>query len=119
MTRILIIDDQPTFRKQLRTVINFTGLVVAGEAGSVEEALDLLPDIAAAMAIVDIDMPGTNGIDGTLLLKQASPRLRVILVSAYSDQSTLFMQAAARVGAECFISKDHLDLDVIKGWEQY
>ena len=113
MTRILIIDDQPAFRKQLRSVINFTGLVVAGEAGSVEEALDLLPDVAADMAIVDIDMPGMNGIDGTLLLK------RVILVSAYSDQSTLFMQAAARVGAECFISKDHLDLDVIKGWEQY
>jgi two-component system, NarL family, response regulator EvgA len=119
MTRILIIDDQPSFRKQLNSVVKFTGLVVAGEAGSVEEALELLPVISPDLAILDIDLPGINGIDGTLLLKRAFPRLRVILVSAYSDQSTLFVQAAARVGAECFISKDHLDLEVIKGWERF
>ena len=118
MTRILILDDQPEFRKQLSSVITFSGLVVAGEAGSVPEALELLPAISADLAIVDIGLPGINGIEGTLLLKKVYPKLRVILVSAYSDQSTLFMQAAARVGAECFISKDRLDLDVIKGWER-
>ena len=117
MTRVLIVDDQPEFRKQLSSVITFSGLVVAGEAGSVAEALELLPSLSPDLAIVDIDMPGINGIDGTRLLKKAAPKLRVILVSAYSDQSTLFMQAAARVGAECFISKDRLDLEVIKSWE--
>jgi CheY-like chemotaxis protein len=116
MTRILILDDQPEFRKQLSSVITFSGLVVAGEAGSVPEALELLPTISPDLAIVDIDLPGLNGIDGTLLLKKASPQLRVILVSASSDQSALFMKAAARVGAECFISKDHLDPEVIKSW---
>ncbi len=119
MTRILILDDQPEFRKQLRSVITFSGLEVAGEAGSVAEALELLPILSPDLAIVDIDMPGINGIDGTRLLKRAYPNLRVILVSAYSDQSALFMKAAARVGAECFISKDRLDPEVIKSWERH
>ena len=118
MTRILILDDQPEFRKQLRSVITFSGLVVVGEAGSVPEALELLPILSPDLAIVDIDLPGVNGINGTRLLKRACPKLRVILVSAYSDQSALFMKAAARVGAECFISKDRLDPEVIKSWER-
>ena len=116
MIRVLIIDDQPAFRKQLCSVLNFTGLVVAGEAATIRAALKLLPVVSADLAIVDVDLPGINGIQGTLLLKKASPKLRVILVSAYSDQSALFKQAAASVGAEKFISKEHLDPEVIKGW---
>jgi CheY-like chemotaxis protein len=116
MTRVLILDDQPGFRKQLSSLITFSGLEVAGEAGSVPEALELLPSIGADLAIVDIDLPGLNGIEGTPLLKKAAPGLRVILVSAYADQSALFMEAAVRVGAECFISKDRLDPDVIMSW---
>jgi DNA-binding NarL/FixJ family response regulator len=116
MTRVLIIDDQPAFRKQLSVILAFAGLEVTGEAGTIYEALERLNDFSADLAIVDVDLPGLNGIDGTVLLKKASPALRVILVSAYTDQSTLFMQAAARVGAECFISKDRLDPAVIEGW---
>ncbi len=117
MTRVLIVDDQPGFRRQLRAVLAFSGLEVVGEAGSVDEALSLLPEISADLAIVDVEMPGINGIEGTPLLKKASPRLRVILVSAYANHLELFTQAAARVGAECFISKERLDPDVIRGWE--
>ncbi len=117
MTRILILDDQAEFRKQLSAAITFSGLVVAGEAGSVPEALELLPFISVDLAIVDINLPGINGIEGTTLLKRAAPNLRVILVSAYSDQSALYMQAAVGAGAEGFISKDRLDLEVIKSWE--
>ncbi len=116
MTRVMIVDDQPEFRKQLRSVLAFSGLEVVGEAGTVGEAVNLLPEISADLAIVDVEMPGINGIEGTPLLKKASPMLRVILVSAFANHLELFTQAAARVGAECFISKDRLDPEVIKGW---
>lgn len=118
MTRILILDNLPEFRRQLHSVIAFSGLVVAGEAGSVPEALELLPAISPDLAIVDINLPGINGIEGTLLLKHAMPSLRVILISAYADQSSLLKQAAARVGAECFLSKDQLTPEVIQSWER-
>jgi len=116
MTRVLIVDDQAVFRQQLGSVLTFAGLKVAGEAASIREALDLLPDLHADLAIVDVELPEINGIEGTALLKSAFPTLSVILVSAYSDQSELFEQAAARVGAMEFISKDRLDLEVIQSW---
>jgi len=116
MTRVLIVDDQAVFRQQLGSVLTFAGLEVAGEAASIREALDLLPDLHADLAIVDVELPEINGIEGTALLKSAFPTLSVILVSAYSDQSELFEQAAARVGAMEFISKDRLDLEVIQSW---
>ncbi len=118
MTRVLIVDDQSEFRKQLRSALTFSGLEVAGEAGSVHEALKLLPCISADLAIVDVEMPGINGIEGTKLLKEALPVLRIILVSAYANHLELFTQAAARAGAESFISKDRLDPEVIKSWER-
>ncbi len=117
MTRVLIVDDQAIFRQQLSSVLAFAGLEVVGEAASIQEALELLPTLHPDLSIVDVEMPEIIGIEGTLLLKQASPTLCVILVSAYSDQSELFEQAAARVGAQEFISKDHLDLEVIQGWQ--
>ncbi len=117
MTRVLIVDDQPVFRKQLRSVLALSGLEVVGEAGSVDEALKLLPEISPDLAIVDVEMPGINGIEGTPLLKKACPELRVILVSAYANHLELFTQAAVRVGAECFVSKDRIDAEVIRSWE--
>jgi DNA-binding NarL/FixJ family response regulator len=118
MTRVLIVDDQPAFRKQLCSVLAYTGLAVAGEAGSIREALQILPGLSADLAVVDVEMPGINGVEGTRLLKKAYPQLRVILVSAYADQAALFKKSAVSAGAEAFISKDRLDPDVIKGWER-
>ncbi len=116
MIRVLIVDDQPAFRKQLRSVLALTGLEVAGEAGSIHEALEILPDLAASLAVVDVEMPEINGVEGTRLLKKAFPGLRVILVSAYADQAALLKKSAASAGAETFIPKDRLDPEVIKGW---
>lgn len=117
MIRIFIIDDQSSFRKHMRSLVAFLGMTVAGEAGSIREALAKLPAANPDLAVVDVDMPGINGIDGTILIKKACPQLRVILVSIYSDQSSLYEKAARSVGAEAFVSKDRLDTAVIKGWD--
>ncbi len=118
MTRVLIVDDQPAFRQQLTSVLFYAGLIVAGEASSIKEALEILPDLSVDLAIVDVEMPVINGVEGTRLLKEAAPQLRVILVSIVSDPSSMLDQAAANVGAEAFIPKDCLSLEVIKGWDR-
>jgi two-component system response regulator EvgA len=117
MTRILIVDDQPSFRSRLRQLMAYAGLEVVGEAGDIPAAEALLRDRQADLAVVDIMLPGTNGLEGAPRLKAVSPGLRVILMSAYNDQASVFQASARSVGAEAFIPKGDLDLQTLQGWK--
>ncbi len=117
MIRVFIVDDQPAFRHQLHNLLVYAGISVVGEAGSIMEALEKLPCTSPDFAIVDVEMPGISGIDGVSFLKQVVPGLRVFLVSAYLDRSELLVQAAEKVGAEAFIPKERLDLELVKSWK--
>ncbi len=116
MTRVLIVDDQPNFRRQLRTLLERAGLEVIAEAGSIGEAEALAQSLQPDLAVVDVLMPGISGIEGTPRLKSLAPKLRVILVSAYHDN--LLKTSARAVGAEAFIPKDDLDLSVALSWNK-
>jgi len=116
MTRVLIVDDQPTFRRQLRQLLTCAGLIVVGEAGDIPEAEAQVHTLQPDLAVVDVRLPGANGIEGTPRLKALAPDLRVILVSAYHDRAKIFRTAAEEVGAEAFVPKDDLDLDVVRAW---
>ena len=116
MTRVLIVDDQPNFRRQLRALLERAGLEVAAEAGSIIEAEILTQSLQPDLAVVDVLMPGLNGIEGTPRLKLLAPRMRVILVSAYHDR--LLPASAKAAGAEAFIPKDELDMSVALSWNR-
>lgn len=116
MTRVLIVDDQPAFRRRLRQLLAYAGLTVVGEAGNIPEAEAQVQALRPDLAVVDVMLPGVNGLEGTARLKTLVPGLRVILVSAYCDQAELFRTASAEVGAEAFVAKDDLDLDTVLAW---
>jgi len=116
MTRVLIVDDQPTFRRHLRHLLTCAGLIVVGEAGDIPEAEAQVQTLQPDLAVVDVRLPGANGIEGTPRLKALAPDLRVILISAYHDRAKIFRTAAEEVGAEAFVPKDDLDLDVVRAW---
>ena len=116
MTRVLIVDDKPAFRRQLRQLLTLAGLTVIGEAGDIPEAETLLQVLRPDLAVVDVILPDVNGLEGTPRLKALVPNLRVILVSAHRDRAELFQAAAEEAGAEAFISKDDLDLEVVRVW---
>jgi DNA-binding NarL/FixJ family response regulator len=67
--------------------------------------------------VVDIRLPGANGLEGTPRLKALVPALRVILISGYGDQANLLQMAAVQAGAEAFVAKDDLELCVVQSWE--
>jgi len=116
MTRVLIVDDQPAFRRQLRALLARAGLEVIAEAGDIAAAETLAQSTQPDLAIVDVLLPGVSGIEGTPRLKALAPNMRVILVSAYHER---LLQASARsVGAEAFIPKDELDLSVALKWNE-
>lgn len=116
MTRVLIVDDQPSFRHHLRQLLSYAGLTVVGEAGDIPVAKELLQDLKPDIAVVDVMLPGESGIEGTPQLKALVPSMRVILVSAHHDSAQMLQKSAEEVGAEAFITKDDLDLEVVKKW---
>lgn len=116
MTRVLIVDDQPAFRRHLRRLLIHAGLTVVGETGNIPEAETLAQTLQPDLALVDVMLPGVNGLDGTPRLKASSPNLRVILISAHQNHADNFRAAAQEVGAEGFISKENLDLSVVRAW---
>lgn len=116
MTRVLIVDDQPAFRRRLRQLLAYAGLTVVGEAGDILEAEAQVQVLRPDLAVVDVMLPGVNGLEGAVRLRAIIPGLRIILVSAYCDQAELFRTASAEVGAEAFVAKDDLDLDTVSAW---
>jgi len=116
MTRVLIVDDQPTFRRQLRALLNCAGLEVVGEAEDIATAETLAQSLQPDLAIVDVFLPGVSGTEGTPRLKAIVPKMRVILVSAYHER--LFQASAQAAGAEAFIPKDALDLCMALRWKE-
>jgi DNA-binding NarL/FixJ family response regulator len=117
MTRVLIVDDQPAFRLQLRRLLERAGMDVIGEAGDIPAAEAQVAALHPDLAVVDVMLPGISGLAGAPRLKALAPGLRVILVSAYRDQAHVFRDAAAQAGAERFVQKDDLDLAVVDSWD--
>jgi DNA-binding NarL/FixJ family response regulator len=116
MTRILIIDDQPAFRRHLRQLLSHAGFTVVGEAGDIPAAKELVQELKPDIAIVDVMLPGESGVAGVPKLKALAGNLRVILVSAHHDSARLLQKSAEEIGAEAFIAKDDLDLEVVRKW---
>ncbi len=116
MNCVLIVDDQPAFRRQLRQLLEYAGWMVVGEAGDILEAEQKIKEYHPDLAIVDVFLKEMNGIEGTPHLKSAYDGLRVILVSAYGDRVDILRQAAIKAGAEELLSKDDLDLQRVRTW---
>ena len=118
MTRVLIVDDQPSFRRHLRQLLSLAGLTVIGEADDIPAAIELVRRLTPDIAVVDVMLPGESGVEGTPQLKALAPDMRVILVSAHHDSAQVLQKSAYKVGAETFIAKDDLDLDLVRKWTE-
>lgn len=116
MPRVLIIDDQPSFRRQLQKLLTHAGMTVVGEAEDIPSAEKLVAELQPDIAVVDVMLPDVSGVEGAPRLKALAGNMRIYLVSAYHDSANVFQTSAQEVGAEAFIPKDRLDLDLVKTW---
>ncbi len=102
---VLIVDDQMPFRAVARTVVGLTdGFAVAGEAESGEDAVAKAAAEPPDLVLMDINLPGINGIEATRRIRAANPTVSVILLSTYSESD---LPADAReVGALAYVHKE-------------
>jgi RNA polymerase sigma factor (sigma-70 family) len=102
---MLIIDDHPVFRDGLRNVLaEEDDLIVIGEAQDGEEALDAAAALMPDVIIMDINIPGLNGMQATRQIKTDHPGINVIMLTAYDDDEQIYH--AIRTGASAYYPKD-------------
>src|SRR4051812_39735771 len=101
----LIVDDHPLLRLGLRELIgHLDGITVCGEAENAQAAVKALGRFRPELAIVDVCLPGTNGIDLVKLMLAKHPELKVLMISVHDDP--LYAIRAYRAGARAYVPKD-------------
>jgi len=103
--RVLIADDQLLVRAGLCELLKVVpGLAVVGQASDGSEALRLIETHRPDLVLMDLSMPGMNGLEATVLAKKQFPQLKVIALSDHSSEEFVFR--ALRSGADGFVLKD-------------
>ena len=103
--RVVLADDQPLIRAGLRMLIDQTpDIDVAGEAGTGTEAVQLARDANPDVVLMDIRMPGMDGIEATAMITAGGTHARVLVLTTFDDDD--YVYGALRAGASGFLVKD-------------
>jgi two-component system, NarL family, response regulator NreC len=103
-TRVMIVDDHKMFRDGLRGLINAEpGMEVVGEAVDGREAIEVARMLTPDVVVMDISMPGMNGIEAMRRLIKDRPQVKVIMLSMYS--SGPLVQSVLAAGATGYVLK--------------
>lgn len=115
---VMIVDDQQPFRAVARTVIGLApGFEVVAEAASGEEAVDAAIGCMPALVLMDINLPGIDGIEATRRITEAFPEVVVVLMSTYDETS--LPSTAADCGAARYVHKEDLSPAVLREvWDE-
>ncbi len=113
-TRILLVDDHTIMRQGLRSLLEKEpDMEVVAEAGDGQTSLRLVQEHAPDVVLMDIAMPGLNGIEATSQILAAAPSTRVIGLSMYTDKH--FITGILRAGASGYMPKDCAFEELVQG----
>jgi DNA-binding NarL/FixJ family response regulator len=111
--RILIADDHPLFRDGIHGLLDSVpDMDVVGEASTTDEVIRLAADLQPDIILMDIKMPGGNGIIATREILSMSPTIGVVMVTMFEDDDSVF--AAMRAGARGYVLKDASQDEVLR-----
>ena len=106
--RVLIVDDQEPFLSAARMVVELAdGFEVIGEAMTGEEAIEVAKELRPDLILMDVNLPGIDGLEATRRIKATSADLVVIVLSTY--EASEYEDRAIQAGAKAFISKSEFD----------
>ncbi len=115
--RVLIVDDQEPFRLAARMVVEATdGFDVVGEAETGEDSVTMARELAPDLVLMDVNLPGINGLDATRQILEGSDAVVVLLLSTYEEEE--YAPRAAECGAKAYIPKAVFGPDRLEAaWE--
>jgi DNA-binding NarL/FixJ family response regulator len=112
-TRVLVADDHALFRYGLKAMLaNAEGFEVVGEAATGEEVVEKVAQTRPDIVLMDIQMPGINGIEATRRVLERDPSIGVVVVTMFEDDDSVF--AAMRAGARGYVLKGADAEEVLK-----
>jgi DNA-binding NarL/FixJ family response regulator len=103
VARVLVVDDTPAMRTEIRLLLEDDGLTVVGEAGHGAEGVMLARELQPDVVVMDVRMPILDGIAATGYITRELPDTRVIVFSAFEDDQ--LADAARAAGATGFLTK--------------
>ena len=111
-TRVSIVEDNEQLRNTLARVLNRAeGFSCVSHYGDAESALQKLPNENPDVVLMDINLPGINGVECVRLLKQTAPKIQVVMLTVYEDTENIFNALAA--GASGYMLKRTKTADLL------
>jgi len=111
--RVLIADDHPLFRKGMRALlIAAQDIEVVGEATTGQEVIELAATLQPDVILMDLQMPGINGIEATRQILHTSPHIRILVITLFEDDASVF--SALRAGARGYVLKDAKEEEILR-----
>lgn len=108
--KVLIVDDHPLVREGLRQVLALPGFVVVAEAGNGEAALAAVAAAGPDVVVLDINLPGDNGIVVAARLRERHPDVRILMLSVHDHPE--YVLESVKAGAHGYLRKDSLPEDL-------
>jgi DNA-binding NarL/FixJ family response regulator len=113
LIRVLVVDDNTEFREGLQVMLaTLPDIEVIGQATNGDEAIDLAVRLQPDVVLMDIQMPGCNGIDATRRIVTTSPHIGVLVLTMFEDDDSVF--AALRAGARGYVLKGAPKVEVLR-----
>jgi DNA-binding NarL/FixJ family response regulator len=115
--RVLIVEDDAEIRNSFSLIVNSSQkFMVANAYGSCEDAIENIHKDRPEIVLMDIELPGMNGIHGARIIKDKLPHTEVIMVSVYEDSELVF--EALKAGASGYITKSANYLELLSALEE-
>lgn len=112
-TRILLVDDHHLVRRGFRLILSqHPDLDVVGESSNGHQALEMAVQLKPDVIVLDIAMPGCNGVEATRLLRQNCPGSAILILSMHKDAP--YVRETLRAGAKGYLLKDSIDSDLAR-----
>jgi two-component system nitrate/nitrite response regulator NarL len=102
--KILIVDDHEVVRDGLKNILlSLKDVAIAGEAANGEDSITMYESLKPDLVIMDISMPGMNGIEATRIIKENDPNAKILILTMHDNQE--YLNQIIRSGAKGFVLK--------------